>query len=102
MTTPAATSASTVPVAPAAAETAPQVVPSVHRRALLTWMAVYPAITVAFLILGPYTADLPLALRTLVMTAVVVPAVVYFLVPALLKVNHKASVALGAGRKGAA
>ena len=68
--------------------------PSIHRRALLTWLAVYPTITAAFLVLGPYTSQLPLALRTLVMTAIVVPAAVYVLVPALLKANQK----LGAHR----
>ncbi|MEU2681245.1 hypothetical protein ABZ638_30610 [Streptomyces sp. NPDC007107] len=84
-----------------AAQAAPQAAPSVHRRALITWLAVYPTITAAFLLLGPSTAHLPLALRTLVMTAIVVPAAVYVLVPALLKADHKATAALNSARAGA-
>ncbi|MER0480624.1 hypothetical protein ABR737_20155 [Streptomyces sp. Edi2] len=61
--------------------------PSVHRRALITWLAVYPTITVALGLLGPATAHLPLALRTLVLTAIVVPTAAYALIPALMKAN---------------
>ncbi|MEY9873990.1 antibiotic biosynthesis monooxygenase (ABM) superfamily enzyme [Streptacidiphilus sp. MAP12-33] len=88
----------TVTTGTATTGTAQRTAPSVHRRALITWLAVYPSITVAFLLLGPYTAHLPLALRTLVMTAIVVPAVVYVLVPILLTANHKAAAAAGARR----
>ncbi|MFE9247972.1 hypothetical protein [Streptomyces sp. NPDC007088] len=98
MTTSTATIASATPAAATVAEAAPHPVPSVHRRALLTWLAVYPTITAAFLLLGPRTAHLPLALRTLVMTAIVVPVAVYVLVPALLKADRKVTTALGAGR----
>ncbi|MBW8487342.1 hypothetical protein [Actinomadura parmotrematis] len=82
--------------------TAPTATPSVHRRALLTWLAVYPTITVAFLLLGPATAHLPLVLRTLVMTAIVVPAAVYVLVPALLRADRRTTAVLrafAAGRR---
>ncbi|MFJ9843712.1 hypothetical protein ACIRYZ_25300 [Kitasatospora sp. NPDC101155] len=63
--------------------------PSAHRRALLTWLAVYPTITAAFVLLGPYLGHLPLPLRTLVMTALVVPVVSYALMPLLLKAETK-------------
>lgn len=36
---------------------------------------------------GPVIAPLPLALRTLVLTAIVVPVVVYAVVPGLLRVR---------------
>lgn len=62
-------------------------VPSVHRRALITWLAVYPTITLVFALIGPATASLPLALRTLVLTAIVVPIAAYVLVPTLLRAN---------------
>ncbi|MBD0691692.1 hypothetical protein [Streptomyces sp. CBMA123] len=75
-------------IAPAAPAVTPAA-PSVHRRALLTWLAVYPTITTAFLLLGPYLGNLPLALRTLVMTALVVPVVVYALMPLLLKAETR-------------
>ncbi|MFJ9696343.1 hypothetical protein [Kitasatospora sp. NPDC101183] len=83
----------TTPAAPAA--------PSVHRRALITWLAVYPAITTAFALLGPHLARLPLPLRTLVMTALVVPVVVYGLMPLLLKAERRIARRAGvSGRPG--
>ncbi|MGI5349532.1 hypothetical protein ACQEU8_15220 [Streptomyces sp. CA-250714] len=69
--------------------------PSVHRRALITWLAVYPTITVALGLLGPATATMPLPLRTLILTAVVVPVSAYVLIPALFKANAR----LGALRR---
>ncbi|MDH6578230.1 hypothetical protein [Kitasatospora sp. MAP5-34] len=70
---------------------APTSAPTVHHRVLLTWLAVYPAITVASLLLGPYTAHLPVYLRTFVLTALVVPVVVYGLMPLLFK-GHAATI----------
>ncbi|MGW2475315.1 hypothetical protein [Streptomyces sp. NPDC001665] len=77
------TTATTRP-APAVQPTAP---PSVHMRALLTWIAVFAALTVAQLLVGPFIKGLPTLLRTLVITGIVVPAVVYALVPNLLKIR---------------
>ncbi|WP_458688957.1 hypothetical protein [Nocardia tengchongensis] len=78
-TTPAA-------VAPAAA------MPSVHRRALITWLAVYPTITVALALLGPEMGGLPVFLKTLVLTVIVVPVSAYLLVPMLMKANQRLTV----------
>ncbi|MFJ5926867.1 hypothetical protein ACIQF6_30165 [Kitasatospora sp. NPDC092948] len=61
--------------------------PTVHVRALITWLAVYPAITTAQLLLGPSLGGLAVPLRVLVITALVVPTVVYLLVPGLMKVR---------------
>lgn len=61
--------------------------PSVHRRALITWLAVYPTITVVLGLLGPATAPLPLALQTLILTVIVVPVAAYALIPVLMKAN---------------
>lgn len=65
----------------------PVPLPSVHTRVLLTWLAVFTALTAVQLLIGPYVAGFPMLLRTLVITGVVVPAVVYALVPNLLKVR---------------
>ncbi|MFD7455318.1 hypothetical protein [Kitasatospora sp. NPDC059827] len=81
---PATVRAAVAPATPAAPS-----VPSVHRRAVLTWLAVYPTITAAFLVLGPHLGSLPVPLRTLVMTALVVPVVVYALMPLLLKAETR-------------
>ncbi|MEK2472251.1 hypothetical protein [Streptomyces noursei] len=71
--------------APATATSA--AAPSIHRRALITWLAVYPTITLVLGLLGPITAHLPLLLRTLILTAIVVPIAAYALIPALMKAN---------------
>ncbi|MEV0414132.1 hypothetical protein AB0I68_25785 [Streptomyces sp. NPDC050448] len=65
--------------------TTPPAPPSAHRRAFVTWLAVYPTITLTLALLGPYMNGLPLVLRTLILTAVVVPTVAYWLIPALMK-----------------
>ncbi len=62
-------------------------VPTVHRRAVITWLAVYPTITLALALLGPHLVQLPLLLRTLVLTGVVVPVVSYLLLPLLMRAN---------------
>ncbi|GAA1975714.1 hypothetical protein [Catenulispora subtropica] len=61
--------------------------PSVHRRALLTWMAVYPTITLVQTLLGTHVAAYPLPVRTLVVTALVAPLVVYLVLPTVMKAH---------------
>ncbi|MEU4823550.1 hypothetical protein OG979_35130 [Actinomadura citrea] len=59
--------------------------PSIHLRAVFTWLAVYLMIMTTQLLLGPLLGSLSLPIRTLVVTGVVVPTVVYALVPAILR-----------------
>jgi antibiotic biosynthesis monooxygenase (ABM) superfamily enzyme len=71
---------------------APRAMPSVHRRAVLTWLAVFPAITLVQLVVSPYIGGWPLVTRTFVVTAVAVPLSVYVLVPRLMRLaggNHR-------------
>ncbi|MGN5635278.1 hypothetical protein [Streptomyces sp. AC154] len=81
--------ASTTPTGPSASAQ-PVPLPSVHMRVLLTWLAVFTALTAVQLAIGPYVAGFPMLLRTLVITGIVVPAVVYALVPNLLKARTAA------------
>ncbi|MEU9017102.1 hypothetical protein [Actinomadura sp. NPDC048394] len=60
-------------------------VPSVHLRAAFTWLAVYLMIMATQILLGPLLGGLSLPVRTLVVTGLVVPTVVYALVPAILR-----------------
>jgi antibiotic biosynthesis monooxygenase (ABM) superfamily enzyme len=60
--------------------------PSVHQRAVLTWLAVFPAITLVQLLISPYIGGWPLVARTAIVTAVAVPLSVYVLVPRLMRV----------------
>jgi antibiotic biosynthesis monooxygenase (ABM) superfamily enzyme len=65
--------------------TAAPVMPSVHRRAVLTWLAVFPAITLVQFVVSPYIGGWPLVAWTLVVTVVAVPLSVYVLVPRLMR-----------------
>jgi antibiotic biosynthesis monooxygenase (ABM) superfamily enzyme len=59
--------------------------PPKWKTALLIWLAIYPSITLLVFFFGPYLAQLPLMLRTLVMTAILVPLMVFVLLPPLQK-----------------
>ncbi|PZF82683.1 hypothetical protein [Jiangella anatolica] len=72
--------------------------PSVHRRAVIIWLAIYPLVTLGQFLLRPLTGDLPTPLSTLVLTLLVVPVAVYLVVPALTRVS--ARLPAGRSRRG--
>jgi antibiotic biosynthesis monooxygenase (ABM) superfamily enzyme len=57
--------------------------PSVHMRVLITWLAIFPLVSLGMLLLGPIMEPWHPILRALVLTAFVVPTAVYFVVPRL-------------------
>lgn len=59
-------------------------VPSVHVRAVVTWLAIFPLVAIGMTVLGPLTDGWHPALRALVLTVIVVPLAVYLVVPRLL------------------
>ena len=59
---------------------------SVHVRALITWLAIFPLVTIGLYALAPFTEGWPVVLRAFVLTVVVVPLSVYLVVPWLLRV----------------
>ena len=69
--------------------------PSLHHRALYTWLSVYSMITGVQLLLGPSLVRLPLEVRTLILTGIVVPVVVYLLVPAFSRLHTAATRRIG-------
>ncbi|MGK5534315.1 hypothetical protein [Streptomyces sp. URMC 129] len=81
--------AATIPTAPAPAPANAAPVsgglPSIHMRVFITWLAVYPSITIVQMLLGPSLENLSVPVRVLIITGLVVPVVVYALVPVLLK-----------------
>lgn len=63
--------------------------PKKWKMAVLVWTAIYPTITLLFFFLGHYFAMItPLPLRTLVITAIVVPAMVFLILPLVQKLLH--------------
>ena len=57
--------------------------PPKWKTALLIWLAIYPSLTVLLVLFGERL--LVLALRTLVMTGILVPLMVFVLLPLLQK-----------------
>ena len=78
---PAATSTASPP-APAGAPAGP---PSVHVRAVITWLAIFPLVALGMTVIGPISDTWPPVLRALALTVVVVPLAVYLVVPQLLR-----------------
>ena len=68
--------------APAAAKTgARTAAPQRYKMAVLTWFVVYPMITLLLAVLDPVLGTLPMPVRTLVLTLIMVPAMVYVAMP---------------------
>ncbi len=53
------------------------------KSALLVWIAIYPSISILLYFAGPWLATLPLLFRTLILTAILVPLLVFVLLPFL-------------------
>ena len=93
------TTASTPAAQPTAARptTAP---PSVHVRAVITWLAIFPLVAVGMMLIAPISESWHPVLRAFVLTLVVVPLAVYVVVPWLLR-RHAALRRRRALRSGA-
>ena len=55
--------------------------PNKHKLAILTWCILYPMITVLLTALDPFLRDAAIPIRTLVVTLIIVPAMVYGALP---------------------
>ena len=63
--------------------------PTVHVRAMITWTAIFPLVTLGFYAIKPFAADWPPVLRAFVLSIVVVPLAVYIVVPRLMRAYGK-------------
>jgi hypothetical protein len=70
---------------------------SIHVRAVLTWLAIFPLVAIGLTALAPFTVGWAPVLRAFVLTLIVVPAAVYFVVPRLMSIYDRY---LAPGRKG--
>ncbi len=68
---------------------APPRPPSIHARAIITWIAIFPLVTLGFYAIAPFASDWGPVLRALVLSVVVVPVAVYLVVPQLMKAYGK-------------
>jgi antibiotic biosynthesis monooxygenase (ABM) superfamily enzyme len=60
--------------------------PPRHRLALITWLGAYPVITLILALLGPALVSWPLALKTFVLSVLMVIALTWLVMPALTRV----------------
>jgi antibiotic biosynthesis monooxygenase (ABM) superfamily enzyme len=57
--------------------------PPLWKTAVVVWLAIYPSLTFVLWLVGPKIQGWPLAVRTLAVTAVLVPLMVFLLLPGL-------------------
>ena len=67
----------------------PKVQPPRYKLFLLSWMAIYPLITVILFLFGQQLILLSLPLRTLISTGVLVYLMTFWVMPKLTKLFHR-------------
>ena len=67
----------------------PHTAPSIHVRAALTWLAIFPLVAIGITAMAPFTAGWDPVLRAFVLTLVVVPLAVYWVVPWLMRIYDR-------------
>jgi uncharacterized protein len=60
--------------------------PARKRLAFLTWLGAYPVITLILVVLGPAMTSWPLALRTFVVSVLMVAVLTWLVMPGLTRV----------------
>lgn len=63
--------------------------PPKWKFAILVWLAIYPTITLVSFLIGDIIKNWPLPLKTLFMTGILVPLMVFVLLPLLRKLLGK-------------
>lgn len=60
--------------------------PKRWKMAIVIWLAIYPLITVVSLLIGPHIGKIEFVpLRTLILTIILVPIMVYIMIPTVQK-----------------
>ena len=73
------------PTATLSVPSAPPSQPSVHARAVITWIAIFPLVTLGFFAIAPFANNWNPVLRAFVLSVIVVPIAVYLVVPQLMR-----------------
>jgi len=63
--------------------------PTVHERAVVTWLAIFPLVAIMLTILGGLLGDAHPVFQAFLLTLIVVPLAVYLVVPNLMKAYFK-------------
>lgn len=59
--------------------------PKKYKITIVSWLALYPTVTLIFLVLGDVLSNVPLLARTFIVTAIVMPLMSYVLMPRFTK-----------------
>ena len=62
--------------------------PPRYKQALVTWLGAYPLITLILWALGPVMQSWPLAVRSLVVSALMVAGLSWLVLPVLMRALH--------------
>ena len=62
---------------------------SIHVRAALTWLAIFPLVAIGITTMAPFTVGWDPVLRAFVLTLVVVPLAAYVVVPWLTSIYDR-------------
>jgi antibiotic biosynthesis monooxygenase (ABM) superfamily enzyme len=60
-----------------------------HKRTFISWLAIYPLITIILYLAQGMLGDIPLALKTMLITLVVVPLMSYLVMPFYNRIFRK-------------
>jgi antibiotic biosynthesis monooxygenase (ABM) superfamily enzyme len=63
--------------------------PSIHVRAALTWLAIFPMVAIGITAMAPFTVGWDPLLRVFVLTLVTVVLAVYLVVPWLTRIYER-------------
>lgn len=73
--------------------------PSRHRMAVLTWVGIWPLVTLTLWLVAPLYADLPLLVRTALTSVLLVCAMTYLVMPFLARKAERLLYGYDAGRR---
>jgi antibiotic biosynthesis monooxygenase (ABM) superfamily enzyme len=60
--------------------------PPKWKFAIMVWIAIYPSITLVQFLIGDSLLELPVPIRSLILTLILVPLMVFVLLPGLRKI----------------
>ena len=63
--------------------------PSIHVRAALTWLAIFPLVAIGITAMAPFTVGWHPLIRVFVLTLVTVALAVYWVVPWLVRIYER-------------
>jgi antibiotic biosynthesis monooxygenase (ABM) superfamily enzyme len=74
---------------PGSAPSSARTTPSIHVRAALTWLAIFPMVAIGITAMAPFTVGWDPLLRLFVLTLVTVVLAVYLVVPWLTRIYER-------------